>query len=192
MLPNWWLWNGSTCSLLSTLATGTHDYQSGPDKTCLKKESCLLTIVVLFTFLQINLSYSSVTDVGLLTLASLGCLQSLTILHFRGLTPSGLSAALLACGGLTKVKLHASIKSSLPPPLFRYLEARGCSFQWRDKEFQVYVCFTSITFIYPTRLTLVYCGKGWHFNDGSKRYNSTWISSKKSLVFIKYGTVFCE
>ncbi|KAK1398137.1 F-box/LRR-repeat protein 3 [Heracleum sosnowskyi] len=85
---------------------------------------------------QINLSYSSVTDVGLLTLASLSSLQSLTILHFRGLTPSGLSAALLACGGLSKVKLHASIKSSLLQPLFRYLEARGCSFQWRDKEFQ--------------------------------------------------------
>lgn len=105
--------------------------------------------------LQINLSYSSVTDAGLLTLASLSCLQSLTILHFRGLTPSGLSAALLACGGLTKVKLHASIKLLLPQSLFRYLEARGCSFQWRDKEFQVYVSLTSITFFYPTLLAFI-------------------------------------
>lgn len=35
------------------------------------------------------------------------------------------------------MKLHASFKSSLPRPLFEHLEARGCVFQWRDKEFQV-------------------------------------------------------
>lgn len=85
---------------------------------------------------QINLSYSSVTDVGLLTLASFSCLQSLTILHIKGLTPSGLGATLLSCGGLTKVKLHVSIRALLPRPLIKYLETRGCSFQWRDKEFQ--------------------------------------------------------
>lgn len=113
------------------------------------EEHCHLTLVVLLIPLQINLSYSSVTDVGLLTLASFSCLQSLTILHLRGLTPSGLGATLLACGGLTKVKLHASIKTMLPQPLIQYLEFRGCSFQWRDKEFQVYVSFTSMTFIYP-------------------------------------------
>lgn len=85
---------------------------------------------------QINLSYSSVTDVGLLSLASISCLQSMTILHLKGLTASGLAAALLACGGLTKVKLQASFKSLLPQPLFEHLEARGCMFQWRDKVFQ--------------------------------------------------------
>jgi F-box/leucine-rich repeat protein 2/20 len=88
-------------------------------------------------FLQITLSYSSVTDVGLLALASISCLQSMTVLHLKGLTPSGLAAALLACGGLTKVKLHLSFKSLLPLPLFEHLEARGCVFEWRDKEFQV-------------------------------------------------------
>ncbi|KAK2647464.1 hypothetical protein Ddye_014953 [Dipteronia dyeriana] len=85
---------------------------------------------------QINLSYSSVTDVGLLSLASISCLQSLTILHVKGLTPSGLAAALLACGGLTKVKLQASFKYLLPQPLLKYLEARGCVLHWRDKVFQ--------------------------------------------------------
>ncbi|KAJ6922596.1 F-box/LRR-repeat protein 3 isoform X2 [Populus alba x Populus x berolinensis] len=85
---------------------------------------------------QITLSYSSVTDVGLLALASISCLQSMTVLHLKGLTPSGLSAALLACGGLTKVKLHVSFKSLLPQPLFEHLEARCCVFEWRDKEFQ--------------------------------------------------------
>ncbi|GMH26370.1 hypothetical protein Nepgr_028213 [Nepenthes gracilis] len=85
---------------------------------------------------QINLSYSTVTDVGLLSLASISCLQSMTTLHLKGLTPGGLAAALLACGGLTKVKLHSSFKSLLPQKLFEHLEARGCLFQWRDKVFQ--------------------------------------------------------
>ncbi|KAM1353337.1 hypothetical protein FF1_033036 [Malus domestica] len=85
---------------------------------------------------QINLSYSSVTDVGLLSLASISCLQSLTILHLKGLSPNGLAAALLACGGLTKVKLQTTFKSLLPHALFEHLEARGCVFQWRDKFFR--------------------------------------------------------
>ncbi|CAN1276870.1 F-box/LRR-repeat protein 3 [Linum perenne] len=88
---------------------------------------------------QIILSYTSVTDVGLLSLASISCLQSITVLHLSGLTAGGLTAALLACCGLVKVKLHASFKPLLPPLLFEHLEARGCSFEWRDKEFQVRV-----------------------------------------------------
>lgn len=87
--------------------------------------------------LQINLSCTSITDVGLLSLASISCLQSMIILHLKGLSPRGLAAALLACGGLTKVKLHSSFKSLLPQPLFEHLEARGCVFQWREKMFQV-------------------------------------------------------
>uniref|UniRef100_A0A2P2JXI3 F-box/LRR-repeat protein 15-like leucin rich repeat domain-containing protein n=1 Tax=Rhizophora mucronata TaxID=61149 RepID=A0A2P2JXI3_RHIMU len=85
---------------------------------------------------QINISYTSVTDVGLLALASISCLQSLTVLHLKGLTPNGLAAALSACGGLRKVKLHASFKSFFAYPLFEHFEARGCVFEWRDKEFQ--------------------------------------------------------
>lgn len=86
---------------------------------------------------QINLSYTSVTDVGLLSLASISGLQNMTILHLKGLSPGGLGAALLACGGLTKVKLQTSFKSLLPQPLLQHLEARGCVFQWREKPFQV-------------------------------------------------------
>ncbi|KAI4365541.1 hypothetical protein MLD38_021518 [Melastoma candidum] len=86
---------------------------------------------------QINLSYTSVTDVGLLSLASVSCLQSMTILHLKGLTASGLAAALLACGGLTKVKLQMSFRSMLPHPLLNHLEGRGCTFHWRNKVFQV-------------------------------------------------------
>lgn len=85
---------------------------------------------------QINLSYSSVTDVGLLSLAGIPCLQNFTLLHLQGLSPVGLAAALLACGGLTKVKLHVSLRSLLPELLIRHVEARGCVFEWRDKVFQ--------------------------------------------------------
>lgn len=85
---------------------------------------------------QINLSYTTVTDEGLLSLASISCLQNITILHLKGLTPSGLAAALLACGGLTKVKLQTAFKWMLPQPIFEHLEARGCVFQWRDKVLQ--------------------------------------------------------
>ncbi|GKV06133.1 hypothetical protein SLEP1_g18060 [Rubroshorea leprosula] len=85
---------------------------------------------------QINLSYTSVTDVGLLSLASISCIQNITILHLKGLTPSGLAAALLSCGGLTKMKLQSTFKWLLPQPLLEHLEARGCAFQWRDKVLQ--------------------------------------------------------
>ncbi|XP_050209618.1 F-box/LRR-repeat protein 3 [Mercurialis annua] len=85
---------------------------------------------------QINLSYSSITDVGILSLASISCLQNMTVLHLKGLTPNGLTAALLACGGLTKVKLHAYFKSLLPQPLFEHLERRGCLLDWKDKQIQ--------------------------------------------------------
>ncbi|KAI3958163.1 hypothetical protein MKW98_020805 [Papaver atlanticum] len=88
---------------------------------------------------QINLSYCSVTDVGLLALASISCLQVVTILHVEGLTVNGLIAALVSCRGLRKVKLHTSFKSSLSQPLIEHIESRGCSFQWRDKAFQAAV-----------------------------------------------------
>ena len=116
---------------------------------------CLMDIIdkvcFLQSFWQINLSYSAVTDAGLLTLASISCLQSLTILHLDGLTPSGLATALLACEGLTKVKLQASFKSLLPQPLLRHLEGRGCVFLWRDKVLQVRLFFSIMR---TTRKTL--------------------------------------
>ncbi|KAK9124652.1 hypothetical protein Sjap_014254 [Stephania japonica] len=85
---------------------------------------------------QVNLSYCSITDVGLLALANIACLQSMTILHLNGLSVDGLVAALLACSGLRKVKLHASFKSLFPQPFLEHMESRGCVFQWRDKPFQ--------------------------------------------------------
>ncbi|KAA8543691.1 hypothetical protein F0562_021563 [Nyssa sinensis] len=81
--------------------------------------------------IQINLSYCSVTDVGLLALASITSLQNMSILHVACLTPNGLAAALLTCRGLTDVKLHTSFRASLHQSLFRSLEAQGCVFHWK-------------------------------------------------------------
>ncbi|KAF3975457.1 hypothetical protein CMV_001302 [Castanea mollissima] len=123
---------------LAAIAAGCRQLTKLDIKKCYKIDDAGMIPLAHFSqnLKQINLSYSSVTDVGLLCLASISCLQSLTILHLKGLTPSGLAAALLACGGLTKVKLHASFKSSLPQAIFEHLEARGCLFQWREKVFQ--------------------------------------------------------
>ncbi|ESR45203.1 F-box/LRR-repeat protein 3 [Citrus sinensis] len=84
---------------------------------------------------QINLSYCSVTDVGLIALASINCLQNMTILHVVGLTPNGLVNALLRCQGLIKVKLNASFRPLLPQSFLHYMEAQNFLFLWRDKAF---------------------------------------------------------
>ena len=94
------------------------------------------------------------TDVGLLALSNISCLQNMMMLHVKGVTPNGLAAALLACSGLTKVKLNSSFKSLISKPLLDHLEARGCMLQWRDKPFQVY----SILFMYIFREFYVFHG----------------------------------
>ena len=94
----------------------------------------------MYVSLQINLSYCSVTDIGLLSLSSICGLQNMTIVHLAGITPNGLTAALMVCGGLTKVKLHEAFKSMMPPHMLKNVEARGCMFQWINKPFKV-LCF---------------------------------------------------
>ena len=91
----------------------------------------------MYVSLQINLSYCSVTDIGLLSLSSICGLQNMTIVHLAGITPNGLTAALMVCGGLTKVKLHEAFKSMMPPHMLKNVEARGCMFQWINKPFKV-------------------------------------------------------
>lgn len=121
-----------------------------------------LTIEVYHICVQINLSYTSVTDLGLLSLARISCLQNMNILHLKGWTPGGLAAALLACGGLTKVKLQASFKSFLPQALLEHLEARGCVFQWREKMYQVrifFLLFLLSFFVFQHSLSFVRRGK---------------------------------
>ncbi|KAL2317408.1 hypothetical protein Fmac_031284 [Flemingia macrophylla] len=82
---------------------------------------------------QIKLSYCSVTDLGLIALASISCLQNLSIFHVEGLTSNGLVAFLLASQSLIKVKLHACFESLIPHQIKKYMEARGCVLLWRDK-----------------------------------------------------------
>jgi len=89
---------------------------------------------------QINLSYCSVTDIGLLSLSSISGLQNMTIVHLAGITPNGVTATLMVCGCLTKVKLHEALKSMMPPHMIKNVEARGCVFQWIDKPFKVLYC----------------------------------------------------
>jgi len=61
----------------------------------------------------------------------------MTIVHLAGITPNGLTAALMVCGGLTKVKLHEAFKSMMPAHMLKSVEARGCIFQWINKPFKV-------------------------------------------------------
>jgi F-box and leucine-rich repeat protein 2/20 len=100
--------------------------------------------------LQINLSYCSVTDVGVLALASISCLQVVTMLHLSGMSPNGLSMALLMCGSLMKVKLHMSFKPFISSVLIERVELRGCTFLWLNKSFQVCISkfFQWLTGIY--------------------------------------------
>lgn len=124
---------------LSAIAVGCRQLMVLDIKKCFNiNDNAMLSLAQFSQNLkQINLSYCSVTDVGLLALASVNRLQNITVLHLGGLTPNGLAAALLACRGITKVKLHASFKPLIPKSLLGYIEAHGCVFHWRDKAFQV-------------------------------------------------------
>ncbi|KAF3454840.1 hypothetical protein FNV43_RR05288 [Rhamnella rubrinervis] len=123
---------------LSAIAMGCRQIAEVDIKKCYNIDDNAMLPLAKFSqnLKQINLSYCLVTDVGLLSLSSINRLQKMTILHLAGLTPNGLAAALLACGGLTKVKLHTSFKPLLPQYIFKYMKARGCVFLWRNKPFQ--------------------------------------------------------
>ncbi|XP_028768948.1 F-box/LRR-repeat protein 3 isoform X2 [Neltuma alba] len=85
---------------------------------------------------QIKLSYCSVTDTGLLALASMSCLNHISIYHLHKLTSNGLAAFLMTSQSLIKVKLNPSFKSLLPEQIQEYMEVRGCVLVWRDRESQ--------------------------------------------------------
>ncbi|CAN8257469.1 unnamed protein product [Cochlearia groenlandica] len=85
---------------------------------------------------QISVSETGVTDVGLVALANIGCLQNIAVVNTSGLSARGVAAALLGCGGIRKVKLHASLRTILPASIIQHLEARGCAFIWKDNTVQ--------------------------------------------------------
>nr|ADE76629.1 unknown [Picea sitchensis] len=86
---------------------------------------------------QMNVSYCPISDVGLLALASLRCLQNIKLVYLRNVTVNGFMSALLACKSLKKLKLLQSLKFNLPRVLIEMLEARGCSIRWMDKPFVI-------------------------------------------------------
>ncbi|KMZ73741.1 F-box/LRR-repeat protein [Zostera marina] len=120
---------------VSTITVGCRQITNLDMKRCSKiNDAGMLSIAHYSQNLRhINISYCSITDMGLLALANISCLQSMTILHVKGLSPSGLTATLMACGGLTKVKLHVATKSLLPLQIIEHIKSRGCVFQWIHK-----------------------------------------------------------
>ncbi|GLJ45460.1 hypothetical protein SUGI_0957330 [Cryptomeria japonica] len=82
---------------------------------------------------QVNLSYCMVSDVGLLALASLPCLQIMKLVHLRNVTVEGYVSTLLACENLKKLRLLECLKFKLPLALIKSLEAHGCTIRWMDK-----------------------------------------------------------
>ncbi|KAK7276082.1 hypothetical protein RIF29_17214 [Crotalaria pallida] len=87
---------------------------------------------------QIKLSHCSITDIGLIALSNISCLQHISIFNLEGLTSNGLVAFLLACQSLTKMKLNTSFKSLLPKHMIEYMEARACVLIWKDKSFETF------------------------------------------------------
>eukprot|EP01018_Ginkgo_biloba_P027920 Gb_24899 [translate_table: standard] len=82
---------------------------------------------------QINVSYCPISDVGLLALANLSCLQNVKLVHLRNVSLDAFAFALLASESLKKVKLLKCLKSLLPPGLIEHLEVRGCRIRWVEK-----------------------------------------------------------
>jgi hypothetical protein len=155
----------------------------------------------MYVSLQINLSYCSVTDIGLLSLSCISGLQNMTIVHVAGITPNGLAATLMVCGGLTKVKLHEAFRSMMLPHMIKNVEARGCVFQWIDKPFKVFYgspgCLThSIRpLCSPTRSCLICYSKTLHTICFRKAwfYSAVFCAarSKCNAVFFSVLSVYC-
>ncbi|KAL0389017.1 UNVERIFIED_CONTAM: F-box/LRR-repeat protein 3 [Sesamum calycinum] len=123
---------------LSAIAMGCKHLTILDIKKCDINDAGLIHLAHYSQYLkQINISYCPVTDDGLLALASISCLRNLTILHVIRLTPDGLIAALLACQGLMKLKLHTHYKSLIPEAILGAIEARGCAIHWRNKPYWV-------------------------------------------------------
>ncbi|KAI3461696.1 hypothetical protein Pfo_018359 [Paulownia fortunei] len=126
---------------LSAIAMGCKQLTVLDIKKCYINDAGLIHLAQYSQYLkQINISYCPVTDAGLLALASISRLQNMTILHVTRLTPDGLIAALRACGGLMKIKLHANYKSSIPEAILSEMEGRGCAIHWRNKAYWMSSC----------------------------------------------------
>ena len=80
-----------------------------------------------------NLSYTGVTDLGMMAIASMPCIQDMKLVHMKKVTVDSYAKTLLACGSLKKVKLLTGLRMTLPPEVIRQLENRGTRLRWMDK-----------------------------------------------------------
>nr|GMD64328.1 F-box/LRR-repeat protein 3-like isoform X2 [Ipomoea batatas] len=121
---------------LSSVAAGCKKLEKLDIKKCHNIDNTGMVSLVqcLHSIKQINLSYCSVTDIGLVALASMKRVQEITILHVNGISREGLAASLMAFRGVTKVKLNSFFRPLLPEAI-SHVEAQGCIFHWRNKPF---------------------------------------------------------
>ncbi|KAK9139288.1 hypothetical protein Scep_008969 [Stephania cephalantha] len=86
---------------------------------------------------QINLSYCSISDMGLrMVMANMKCLQDAKLVHLAQVSVEGFEMALRAsCERLKKVKLLNSLKYLLSKELLLMLQSGGCQVRWVDKDF---------------------------------------------------------
>lgn len=84
---------------------------------------------------QVNLSFCPITDVGLLAIARLSCMQNMKLLHLSKVTAHGIREAVFNSGYLKKVKLLTALRSQIPEDVMQMSEARGCRPRWMEKAF---------------------------------------------------------
>ncbi|KAL5701063.1 hypothetical protein ACHQM5_026442 [Ranunculus cassubicifolius] len=88
---------------------------------------------------QINLSYCSVSDMGLMAvMGNMKCLQDAKLVHLTRVSVKGFELALRAsCDRMKKLKLLNSFKSLLSTELLQMLPARGCKIRWVGKAYVI-------------------------------------------------------
>lgn len=83
--------------------------------------------------MQINMSYTAVTNVGMMAIARMSCMQDMKLVHIKNVTSDCFAEALLACGSLKKVKLLTGLRMVLPTQVVKQIEDRGTRLRWMEK-----------------------------------------------------------
>lgn len=83
--------------------------------------------------MQINLSYTALTDLGMTAVANMSCIQDMKLVHMKNVTSDSFARTLLACGSLKKVKLLIGLHTTLAPGVISQLENRGTRLRWMEK-----------------------------------------------------------
>ena len=83
--------------------------------------------------MQLHLSYTAVSDLGMLAVANMSCIQDMKLVHMKNVSNECSANTLLACGSLKKVKLLTGLRMTLPSDLISQLEDRGTRLRWMVK-----------------------------------------------------------